>query len=160
MPFRHLCLVPFPHHRFLLLQLESPAGLYVVGGGAKVDKRNKHVHMSMESGYKCHEFKVQNGKVVGQAFPTVPQYLLPNVFIVSHLVPLVLQTVYHGCTMAATEGLVRFQLQANKFNTPFGSLLPHVGSHARVQAHYIPARVAAEATDPSIRMPAEGPKST
>ena len=64
-PFRHLCLAPFPPHRFLLFQLESPAGLYVAGWVAKVDKRHKLVHMSMESGYGCREFTDKNGKVIG-----------------------------------------------------------------------------------------------
>ena len=65
--------------------------------------------------------------------------------------------------LAAAEGLVCFQLQTNSPNTPFASVLPHLGSalesHARVQAHYTRARAVAATTDPSFRMPLEGPRS-
>ena len=61
--------------------------------------------------------------------------------------------------LAVAEGLVRYQLQGPIPNTPFASVLPHVGfaleAHARVQAHYTLARVAAAAMDPSCRIPTE-----
>ena len=61
--------------------------------------------------------------------------------------------------LAAAERLVLYHLDGTSPNRPFDSALLHVGcaleSHARVQAHYTPARVAAAAPDPSLRMPAE-----
>ena len=57
----------------------------------------------------------------------------------------------------AAEGLVRYPLQTNNSNMPFESVLRHVqsalDSHLRVQGHYIPARVAAAATNPDLKMP-------
>ena len=59
--------------------------------------------------------------------------------------------------LAAAEGLVRFQLQGTSPNTPIDSVLLYVGSalesHARVQAHYTAAHVAAAAATPASRCP-------